>query len=36
MVRLTKSGAEQAIKAGVPIKRTKHGIYLTDHYDDAC
>ena len=35
MVRLTKSGAEQAIKSGVPIKRAKRGIYLIDVYDNA-
>ena len=35
MIRLTKSDAEAAIKAGAPIKRTKHGIYLIDVYDNA-
>lgn len=35
MIRLTKAEAEQAIKDKQPIKRAKHGIYLTDHYDNA-
>lgn len=35
MARLTKAEAEQAIKGKLPIKRTKHGIYRKDYYDDA-
>ena len=35
MIRLTKNETEQAIKDKQSIKRTKHGAYLTDYYDDA-
>lgn len=35
MIRLTKSDADAAIKAGVSIKRTKHGVYAIDVYSDA-
>ena len=35
MIRLTKSEVEAAIKIGVSIKRTKHGVYAIDVYSDA-
>lgn len=35
MIRLTKSDAEAAVKLGVSIKRTKHGVYAMDVHSDA-